>query len=172
MKRFIIALGVALLVGVVAIPVLAHGPGWGRGHHGMGYWRGGPGSCWDYGKGKDSLSDEQRTQLENLDKKFYDEVAQVREDIWSKSAELDRLLNSTNPDKDKARALQKEISGLKAKMAQERLSYELEARKINPDARYGMGYGRGYGHHMGGYGGGMMGRGWHKDGYGAGPCWQ
>ena len=170
MKRFIIALGVVLLVGAVAAPVLARGPGWGRGHHGMGYWGSGPGSCWDYGKGQGSLTEEQRTQLENLDKKFYDGAAQLRDDIWSKSGEFDSLLNSANPDKDKAMALLKEISGLKAKMAQERLSYELEARKINPDARLGWGYERGYGRHMKGYGGGM-GRGSHMGGYGAGPCW-
>jgi zinc resistance-associated protein len=123
---------------------------------------------------------EQRTQLDNLHKKFYDETAQLRNEMWTKSRDLSALLNSPNPDADKARALQKEITGLKAQLAEKRLDFELEERKIAPDARYGSGYGRGsgrgygkgYGHHMGGYGHHMGGYGHHKGGYGPGGCWQ
>jgi hypothetical protein len=40
MKRLFALLGILVLVGAIAVPVLAHGPGWGRGGH-MG-WGGGP----------------------------------------------------------------------------------------------------------------------------------
>jgi zinc resistance-associated protein len=119
--------------------------------------------------------------METLHKKFYDDTAQLRNEMWSKSRELRALLDSPNPDADKARALQKEITGLRSQLAEKRLDFELEERKIAPDARHGYGYGRGYGkgsgkgsgrgygrgygHHMGGYGP-------HMGGYGPGGCWQ
>ena len=82
------------------------------------------------------------------------------------------MLNSSTPDLEKAKALQGEISDLRAKLDEERLSYELEARKITPEPRSGKGYGRGYyGHHMGGYGP-HMGYGRHMmGGYGPESCW-
>ncbi|UCB50612.1 MAG: periplasmic heavy metal sensor [Deltaproteobacteria bacterium] len=177
MKRLIALFGILVLVGALAVPVLAHGPGRGRGPH-MG-WGGGPGQgyCGDYGPGAGNLTEEQQTQLDNLNKKFYDETSQLRDKMWTKSRELSALLDSPNPDADKARALQKEIAGLRAQLAEKRLDFELEERKIAPDARYGYGYGRGYekgygrgygggyGHHMGGYG-------HHMGGYGPGGCWQ
>ena len=184
MKRLIALLGILVLVGAIAVPVLAHGPGWGKGHH-MG-WSGGPGYgyCGDYGPGTGNITEEQRTQLDTLNKKFYDETAQLRNEMWTKSRELSALLNSANPDAEKARALQKEITGLRAQLAEKRLDFELEERKIAPDTRhgsgygrgygqgYGRGYGRGYGHHMGGYGHHMGGSGPHMGGYGQGGCWQ
>lgn len=178
MKRLVALLGILFLVGAIAVPVLAHGPGWGRGGH-MG-WGGGPGQgyCADYGPGAGNLTEEQRTKLDTLNKKFYDETAQIRNEMWTKSRELSALLDSANPDSDKARALQKEITGLRSQLAEKRLDFELEERKISPDARYGYGrgygkgYGRGYGHHMGGYGHHMGGYGPHMGGYGPGGCWQ
>jgi zinc resistance-associated protein len=191
MKRLIVLFGVLVLMGAVAVPVLAHGPGWGRGPH-MGWWGGpGYGYCGDYGPEAGNLTEEQRTKLDSLNKKFYDETDQLRNEMWTKSRELSALLNSANPDADKARALQKEITGLRDQLAEKRLNFELEERKIAPDARYGYGYGRrgygrGYGHHMGGYGspmggygspmGGygspMGGYGSPMGGYGPGSCWQ
>lgn len=73
----------------------------------------------------------------------------------ARSLELDDLLNSADPDIDRAKALQKEINDLRASMDEKRLSYELEARKVIPDGRIGRGYGRGCGDHMRGYGPGM-----------------
>ncbi len=171
MKKALTIVGTVLLVAAIAIPVLAYGPGWGRGHHMMGDWKGGPGYCWQYGRGYGNLTGEQRSQLDKLSQKFYDETAQLRNEIWSKSAELNTLLNSSNPDAEKAKALQKEISDLKAKLAQKRIDFRLEARKIGPELRFGRGYGRGYSSHMRGYGPGM-GYGGHMGGYGPGACWR
>ncbi len=170
MKRLVTILGILLLVGAIAAPVLAHGPGRGGGQHMMGYGGGGPGSGGDYGRGYSNLTEEQRAQLDNLHQKFYDETAQLRIDIMAKSGEFNILLNTSNPDVEKAKAIQKEIIDLRGKMAQKRLDFQLEARKINPDARLGRGYGRGYGPHMKGHGQGM-GYGRHMGGYGQGACW-
>ena len=166
MKRLITVFGIVVLVGAVALPVLAHGPRGGRwGRHMMGNWGGGSGSHMGYDRGYVNLTEEQQNQLGKAHQGFYDETSELRNDIRAKRAELNALLNSSDPDAEQAKALQKEISDLRAKLAQERINFALEERKINPDARIGRGYGRGYGAHMGGYGPGM---GSHMMGYGPG----
>ncbi len=152
MKKTVTILGTLLFAVAIAIPLFAHHPPWGRGHHMMGYGGGGPGWCRPYGGGYDILTEEQRSQLDRLHQKFYDATAQLRNEIWAKSLELNTLLNSPNPDAEKAKALQKEISDLRAKLAQERIDFELEVRKLAPKGYYGRGYSRGCGWHMGGYG--------------------
>ena len=160
MKRLTTIIGILVLVGTVAVPVMAWGPGWGRGNHMMGNWGSGP----EYGRGySGNLTTDQRSKLEALDRKFYDETGELRDQIRTKSSELDTALNSSDPDLDQAKAIQKEISGLRANLDEKTLAYELEARKIVPDQRLGYGYGGGYGPHMGPYGRGM--------GYGSGNCW-
>jgi Spy/CpxP family protein refolding chaperone len=152
MKRLMTIGAVILVVTALAMPAFARGPGWGRGEMGCGSGYGGPGfGAWDK-----NLTDEQKTQLDTLHKKFFDSTAQLRNQMWTKRGELQTLLSLPSPDGNKAKALQKELSDLQAKMAQERLSFKLEVLKINPDARFG-GWGRGTG--MGGRGPGMGGRG-------------
>ena len=136
----------------------------------MGYGGGGSAPCWNNSQGSGNLTEEQRTQLDKLSQKFYDDTAQLKNEIWAKSAELNTLLNSSNPDADKAKALQKEISELRSKFAQARITFELETRKINPDQQFGRGYGKGYGRHKG-RGGPGMGYGQQMGGYGPGACW-
>jgi zinc resistance-associated protein len=159
MKRLAMILGVMVLVGVVALPVFAWGPGWGWGHHMMGYWGRDPGYAGGYG----NLSSEQRSQLNALDRKFYDETADLRNQIWTKSAEVDSIVNTANPDFEKAKALQSEIGDLRARLDEKTLNYQLEAHKIVPQEQPGEAYAGGYGNHMGGFGPGM--------GYGPGACW-
>jgi Spy/CpxP family protein refolding chaperone len=157
MKKLMMIVGILLLAGLVALPVMAWGPGWGRGHHMMGYRDSDP----DYGREYATLTPEQRSQLKALDQKFYSETRELRHQIWTKFNELDAVLASPNPDLDQAKALQNEISGLRGKLDEKTLGYNIEVRKIVPDQRLGYGYGGGYGHrggyghHMGPYGRGM-----------------
>jgi zinc resistance-associated protein len=135
----------------------------------QGYGPGEPGDRPRYGARDDKLTDEQRTQLDKLHQKFFDETAAVRSQMAAKHSELNILMNTSNPDFEKAKALQKEISDLRGKMGQERIKLFAEERKINPDARFGMGWGRG-----GMKGGGGMGMGYGRGmgrGPGGGPCW-
>ena len=171
MKRLLAAAGIMTLVAALAVPVLAQGPGWGGGRMMQGYGPGGPGDQPRYGAWADNLTDVQRDQINKLQQKFYDDTAQLRSQIAAKRSELSILLNTSNPDVQKAKALQKDLSDLNGKMAQERLNLQFEMQKINPDARFGMGYGRGMwgpGRGMGGYGPAM---GWHRGGFGPGYCW-
>ncbi|MEW6667942.1 MAG: Spy/CpxP family protein refolding chaperone [Thermodesulfobacteriota bacterium] len=165
MKRLMTVGAVILVVTALAMPALARGPGWGRGQGGYGP---GYGNCPGYGAWDQNLTDEQRAQIDALHKKFFDSTATLRSQVWAKQGELQAIMSSPNPDVEKAKALQKDLSNLRAQMAQERLSLQLEERKINPDARFG-GWGRGHGRGGPGpgmrYGRGMMG------GYGPGGCW-
>ena len=171
MKRVIALVAGTVIVAAFAVPLFAHGPGWGRGHHTMGRWGSGPEYRWQYERDYGNLTEEQRNRLEQLDRTFYNETADLRNEIWAKASELNTVLNSPNPDPQKVKSLQREISDLRATLDEKRLSYELEARKITPEQRSGRGYGRDYyGHHMGGYGP-HMGYGWHGEGYGPGSCW-
>jgi zinc resistance-associated protein len=158
MKKVTMILGILVLVGAVAVPVMAFGPGWGWGHHMMGYWDNGPGYGRDYG----NLTSEQRSRLNDLDQKYYEETRDLRNQLWTKSGELDAVLSSATPDLSKAKVLQNEISELRTKLDEKTLAYELEARKIAPDQRSGYGYGH---HMMGPYYGRGMGY------YGPGYCW-
>ncbi len=143
MKKLGIILAIGVLIPTLAIPVFARGRGMG-GHMG-GFWGGGPGSCGQYDRGYGYQNPEERSRQDQRDEAFYRDTAEIREQIRTKSAELDALLNSPNPDLEKARSLQNEISELQAKMDEKRLDQELEQRKRNPEARSGRGYGWGYG---------------------------
>jgi zinc resistance-associated protein len=169
MKKIATLTAMIVLVVALAVPALAQGPGWGRGR----YVQAGPGYCpyygGAYGGSWTNLTEEQRQQLNQLYQKFFDQTAQLRSQLWAKQSELNALLNTSNPDPGKAKALQKEISDLRAKISQERINLTLEARKISPEAGYGSGwgYGRGFGPMHGGFGPGM-GYGMYRGGYGPG----
>jgi len=173
MKRALTIIGIVVLVAAITIPVMAQGPGMGRGRMMQGYGPGGPGDGPRFGAWDDKLTDEQRTQLDKLQQKFFDETAAVRSQMVAKHSELNILMNTSNPDFEKAKALQKELTDLRGKMGQERIKMFAEERKINPDARFGMGWGRG-GMKGGGPSGGGMGMGHGRGmgrGPGGGPCW-
>ena len=169
MKKVLMTLGILFMVGILAAPVFAHRWGGDKNYGGPGY-----GPCWVEGG---DLTESQQVELDKLNEKFVNDTAKLREDIWNKSAELDTLLESSNPDATKVKTLQKEISDLKAKMADKRVDFKLEARKIAPNARFGRGEGRGYsqgygrGYGMGRHHGPYGHRGQHY-GQGNGPCWQ
>jgi zinc resistance-associated protein len=145
MRKVLTTLGILVLVGFLTAPVFAHRYGGGKNYGGPG-----AGPCWFEGE---DLTDNQKAELDKLHQQFVDDTAKMREEIWNKSAELETALNAADPDAKKVRTLQREISALKAKMSEQRINFELEARKIAPNARsgrgYSKGYGRGYGH---GYG--------------------
>ena len=135
-----------------------------------GYGGGGPGYCGAYGSGYGDWTPEQKEKMGQLNQKFRDETGSLRNEMWQKSAEMDRLMDSAEPDVEKLKSLQKNISDLRAQMAQKRLDFELEARKALPEGTYAGGYGRGS---KKGYGkDSRRGYGRGRGGYGQGGCWQ
>jgi zinc resistance-associated protein len=153
MKKLLVVIGIVSLGLVIGYQAFAHGPGWGGGRHMMGYWGTGPYHGWHHGPAYNwDMSEEQSQRVAEIEKEFYDQTAELREELWSKSSELETVLSSADPDLEKAKALQKEISALKDRITEKELDYELQLRKAVPDARYAGRYGRGYGYHMRGYG--------------------
>ena len=149
MKRYTTILGITFLIAALAVPVFAWGPGTGKRSGKMGFYGRESGYCGQPYSGSGNLTQEQRTQLDQLNKKFFDETADLRNEIRTKSTKLLDLLNSNDFDPDEVKAIQKEISDLRANIAEKRLNYELEARKFDPDVRFGRGYDAGFGQDVG-----------------------
>jgi Spy/CpxP family protein refolding chaperone len=164
MKRLFVLLGSVLLVSALAVPLWAHGPGFTRGPHMMGPWGTDSRYSGQYERGYGNVTEEQRSKLQELDRKFYNETITLRNEIMAMSDELNTLLNRADPDPGKAKKLQKSLSELRAKMDEKRLAYTLETRTIIPEFRSRHRYEGGYRHHKRGYGSGM--------GYHPGSCWR
>jgi len=176
-KRVTKIMGIGFLVAALAVPAVVLAQGW-RGGQMMGNRGMGPGSMMAYDRGYGAITPEQRTQLDQLNRQFYDETVDLRKDLWNKSSELNTILNGADPDIEKVKALNTEINDLRGKLNEKSLNHQLEARKVTPDSQLGGGYGRSYGNQMGGSRAGMMGRGQMGPGmmgagpmrYGAGCC--
>jgi zinc resistance-associated protein len=157
MKKLVITLTILGFVGALAVPILAY-----RGGK-LAEWFGGPGYYWQGYGPHSNLTDNQRAELGKIEQKFYNDTAKLRDEIWAKSAELNTTLNTGTTEAAKVRALQKEISDLRAKLDQQRIDFELETRKVAPNADEVAEYTGGYGwpHMMGGFHGPYGGYGMH-----------
>lgn len=138
MKKFAIGIGVLLLVGLIAYPVFAANCKFNKGPGMMGRGWGNGARC---GAGpqnwNNDLTKEQIQQIEDLNKKYQDQTQQTRAELRAKQAELFAAISAVKPDQNKALAMQKEISELHAKLAQERVKHQFEIRKIDPNAGFG-----------------------------------
>ena len=164
MKTLLTVLGIVLLIGFMAYPAFSDSHGWNWGRHMMGTWDRDCRHGHMHDPGYGNLRDAERGKLEELERQYYQETEGIRNQIMNKSEEPDELMDSQNPDLERARAIQRDISELRAELDQKDFDYELEARKIIPESRFGSGYVRGY--HRGYWG--------HDQdmGYGPGACWR
>jgi len=164
MKRnTLIITGMAFLVSIVAVSAFAHGPGWSRG---KGYDNMMGPNCWGSGwhnKGGHgysqkgyygNLSAEEIAKLDQQRSEFFKATENIRQKLYEKELALRNELAKDDLDTNKASKLQSDISKLQSNLDQERLNYEIKARKSAPNYNRGHGgYGpmRGYGHHGDGY---------------------
>ena len=176
----IIITAIAFLGSIVAVPAFAHGPGWNQEqgyshmmgpdcrapgwHSGYGYSQGGY-----YG----NLSADEIAKLDQQRAEYFKATENIRQNLYEKELALRSELAKENPDISKASKLQSDISKLQSTLDQERLNYEIKARKSAPNYNrepggYGPMMGYGYGGH-----GPMMGYGCRSYGpmmnYGVGP---
>lgn len=115
---------------------------------------------WRNGSANANPPGQVRKPMDELDRQHNEDSAYLKYQIQMKEKQLDALLNSTNPDIDKIRALRKDIRELRAEADQEQRNYEREAGKTNPGNRAGNNNGWGSYGSAGGMGsGGMMGNG-------------
>lgn len=167
MKRnTLFIIGIAFLVSIAAAYAFAHGPGWGWGQgygHMMGPDGWGPGWHHNGGYGYSqedyygNLSADEIAKLDQQRSEFFKATENIRQKLNEKELALRSELAKDDLDTNKASKLQSDISKLQSNLDQERLNYEIKARKTLPN--YNRGH-RGYGP--------MMGYGFHGDGY----CWR
>jgi len=110
---------------------------WARGPMGMGC---GPGAV--------NLTPDQANALFDLKEKMHADTAGLRKQMMTKRAEMAALWKAENPDQNVILTKQKELNALRDQMQQKMVAFRLEAKKIAPDAGFGMG--RGFGRGMGG----------------------
>ncbi len=91
-----------------------------------------------------NLTAEQISQIEDLHKKFRDENADTLKELMTRRFDLNMALDSDKPDTAKAKAIQKEISSLEAKLALKRIDLYAELLKIDPKAKFRGGMDRGH----------------------------
>ena len=130
MKKMKKITGITLLVMALAIPVFAWGPGMGRGF--------GPGRNCDNCP-KNNLTAEQQEKMDSLHKTYQDKTTDARNEIMKKQIDLNAEINKDNPDLKKAKAIQKDINELQAKINDAHLEFIIEAKKVNPDMPFGKG---------------------------------
>jgi Spy/CpxP family protein refolding chaperone len=178
MKNSVIVLALITLIALSSHPVLAMGHGMG-GHGGVGsgmmgnlgnlgetikdWWQ-----EWQNRRAYQNPTEDRRHQREELEQKYQRETGALRKAVETKSAELDELLNSTNPDMERVRTLHNEIKGLRAELKDRRIEHDREVRHFGFTAPYGGEYSRrSYDTPQGQYSRGMD-RGGRMGGYGAG----
>jgi Spy/CpxP family protein refolding chaperone len=133
MKKYVTIIGILILAFISTLPVYAMG-------HGMG--GGGMTGSWGSGlmdwlqrfqnRGDYSGSaDRERKQIDGLDRKYDEESTTLKKQIQRKERDLEALLNATDPDIEKMRALHGEIRGLRAQLAEKQRTYDLEALRTN-----------------------------------------
>ena len=143
-KAVIIITGIAL-AGIIALPLFAHGPGWGGKWGGSTY--GGSHDCPHYGYQSSNLTQEQLSELDALRTEFRANTDKIRDQLIDKNYNLRSELRKTTPDEKKAMALQSDISELRAQMDSARIAHILKVKKVDPDAGAGY-FGKG-GRHAG-----------------------
>jgi Spy/CpxP family protein refolding chaperone len=150
MKKVVIVLAL-VAVGIFGVTyVYAVGPGFGPGF--------GRGDCPGF-QGTSSLTPEQKSQLDESRKKFFDETVTLRETMRSKRLELRTLWADPKADPAIIQAKERELRELSNQMRDKMVQHRLEARNLLTDeqlAEFGScgGRGRGFGRGMG-----RMGRG-------------
>jgi zinc resistance-associated protein len=149
-KKGLMVLVVVAVIGFGAYAFAHMGAGFG--HQG---WMHSGGGMHHYGYGTPGfgypgdLSDEERNDLDNKRKAFFQSTEDLRGDIYSKQLELQSELAKDQPDNQKALELQNRISKLEAQLDQKSLGHMMKMRKISPHSGrefmggYHMGYGYG-----------------------------
>ncbi len=88
------------------------------------------------------LTQEQKDQLKTLYQQFIDETITQRTAIANLYNELQMLMETSAPDRDKLVSLIKKMQPLKTEMAIKRIDLQFKAKEIAPELPYGFFIGR------------------------------
>jgi Spy/CpxP family protein refolding chaperone len=115
----------AASIGVLALAFNAYaGPGYGYRGHGSG---GCPGGYFP------EMTEEQRQKVQTERERFFKDTEDLRSQIYEKEIAFEAVLAKKDLDVDKARALQKELSSLRAQFNEKRFEHVLKIKQINPE---------------------------------------
>lgn len=140
MKKSMIAIIALLAVAFVTTSAFSWSPG--RGCRGFDQ-----GDCPVQGGGYganswNDLSQEQKDGLTALRQKFIDETYETRSAMMAKHEEMRMLMETSSPDRAKLDTLVQEVTDLRQLMFSKGIDFQLEAKKIAPEAKlFGMGEG-------------------------------
>ncbi len=126
---------------VVSATVFAWGPGKGTGC--------GPRWCQKFSDGLTGpcvdLTQEQRDQLQGLRQKFIDESAAIRATRAARFEEMNILMETSSPDRERLVQLSREIGDAMKQLMEKKIDFQLEAKKIAPELNLGRkGFGRSF----------------------------
>ncbi len=149
MKTLVMVLGLITVIALYNHPALAMGHGMG-GHGGggsgmMGNWGESLWNWWQEWQNRRAYQNpagERRHQREELEQRYQREAGELRKAIETKSAELDDLLNSPNPDIERIRTLHDEIEGLRTELEERQIEHGREMPHFGPTAPDGGEYSR------------------------------
>lgn len=137
MKKTVVALGVALLLGMATVQMVS-ARGWGGGGaYGGGGYGGGYGPCAGYGMNNPQMDPAIQEKVEA----FFNETAQLRRQMSMKRAEKQALLSQESPDPAAVAQVQGELFDLRMEMRQKALDAGVPMMG-GPRGRHGGGYGR------------------------------
>jgi Spy/CpxP family protein refolding chaperone len=133
MRKTATIIGTLVLVAALAMPVLAHDQGWGKGRGtGIGP-EGRQAPCCET---IPNLTPEQSTKLKELKEQRDKEALPLKNELIAKRAELRNLWLQSDPDKAAIMAKQQEINDLRNKLQDTMTEYRLEVAKIlTPEQR-------------------------------------
>jgi periplasmic protein CpxP/Spy len=137
MKKTVIALGLAVVLLLGITYVYAGGPGFGPGN--------GPRNCAG-GWGASNLTSEQQTKMQEVRQKHYNEVAPLRDKMFSLRQELRTLWSDPKADSKAIEGKTKEMNALRDQMQDKMVQFRLDARNLlTPDQIQALGTGCGQG---------------------------
>ena len=125
MKKTLTIVGTVVLVAAIAFPVLAYGPGQGKGL-GMGFTN----RVTPYYENIPNLSAEQSSKLKELREQHQKELLPLQNELNSKRVELRSLWLQANPDEAKIKAKQHEITELENKLQENMTEHRLASQKV------------------------------------------
>jgi Spy/CpxP family protein refolding chaperone len=133
MKRTATIIGTLVLVVALAMPVLAHDRGWGKGRApGIGP-EGRQAPCCE---SIPNLTPEQSAKLQELREQHDKDILPLKNELIAKRAELRNLWLQSDPDEAAIKAKQQEINELRNQLQDKMTEYRLEVGKVlTPEQR-------------------------------------
>jgi Spy/CpxP family protein refolding chaperone len=143
MKKTLVVLGLVVVMFLGVSYTYARGPGFGAGKGpGVGP---GSGNCPGLG-GASNLTSEQQTQMRDLQQKHYNEMAPLREKMYSLRQEIRTLWADPKTDPNVIQDTERQMSKLRDQTRDKGIQFRLEARNLlTPDqiSAFGAGCGKG-----------------------------